>query len=176
MSTALDGEPPPDERCGIPHRRQGFEGEPPDKNLVSEFRDCSEPVAAAPTVAEILQDRGAFLAVCEELAECLLARARAHEQAAAEGARGFDFWAALPLMCAFPSPDHMRLMAVRLRAAVRKLKAMPASREELARVISDPGEAFAAFDHALFADMDGEELPGLRNSAGHLSNKKGGVS
>lgn len=152
--------PVTDSPYGIPHG---------DK-LVVRNPARSEPVEAAPTVAEILHDRGAFLAVCEELAECLLSSARLHEQAAMDGAKGFDLWRALPLMCAFPSPDHMRLMAARLRAVIRKLEAMPASREELACSVYGPGEAFAAFARALFAEVNGEELYGL------LSCKKGGGS
>lgn len=155
-------------RCGIPQRDE--------RALPSGLPERSEPMEAAPTVAEILHDRDAFLAVCEELAECLLSSARLHEQAAMDGAKGFDLWRALPLMCAFPSPDHMRLMAVRLRGVVQKLEAMPASREELACSVYGSEEAFAAFRRALFADVEGEELPGLRNSAGQVSEQKGGVS
>lgn len=86
---------------------------------------------SASSIADIMQDKGALAAACEELAEFLLERADYIKKAAAKGGKGFDLAGSLPLMCAFQSPDHMRLMAVRLRAVVRKLDALPVNAEAL---------------------------------------------
>lgn len=107
---------------------------------------------SASTLAEIMQDKEALAAACEELAEFLLGRADELNKAAANGGKGFDLASALPLMCAFPSPDHMRLMAVRLRAIMRKLDAMPSTAEEHERVLRGAPAEFEAFERQLFEE------------------------
>lgn len=92
------------------------------------------------SIAAIMQDKAALASACEELAAFLMESAGAHERAALSGGVGFDLattWQALPLLCALPSPDHMRLMAECLRAVVSRLEALPATVVELAGVLAD---------------------------------------
>jgi hypothetical protein len=104
------------------------------------------------TLTEIMHDKGALAAACEELAMFLLERADEIKKAAANEGNGFDLARALPLMCAFPSLEHMRMMALRLRAVVRKLDAMPSTEAELARVLSGAPAEFETFERQLFED------------------------
>jgi hypothetical protein len=120
---------------------------------------------SASTLAEIMQDKASLAAACEELADFLLGRADEITKGAANGGKGFDLARALPLMCAFPSPDHMRLMAVRLRAVVRKLDAMPANAGALAGVMSGPPAVFEAFERRFFEDVPAD-MPSLDTTEG----------
>lgn len=117
------------------------------------------------TLAEIMQDKASLSSACEELAAFLLGRADDITKAAENGGKGFDLARALPLMCAFTSPDHMRLMAVRLRAVVKKLDAMPATDAELARVLSGAPAEFETFERQFFEDVPTPFSLPSRNSA-----------
>ncbi len=112
---------------------------------------------SASSIADIMQDKRALAAACEALAEFLLERADYIKKAAESGAKGFDLAGSLPLMCAFPSPDHMRLMAVRLRAVVRKLAALPVNAEALDSVLSDRDETgFNELEKTIFGNEEGD--------------------
>lgn len=101
------------------------------------------------TLADILQDSRAFAAACEELAEHLNATAKRIKTPGLLEAQEIAFLHILPLMCAFPSPDAMAAFAARLRAIAARLDALPASADDLAKVMTSPSAEFEAFEALL---------------------------
>jgi hypothetical protein len=123
------------------------------------------------TLPDILQDARAFAAACEELAEHLdatAARLEAPDALETLIMPETAFVRVLPLMCAFASPDAMAAFAARLRAIVARLDALPASADELARVMAAPADEFAKFEALLF----GDEAP---QECGEPQRRSGGI-
>ena len=102
------------------------------------------------TLADILQDARAFAAACEELAEHLDATAARIKTPGLLESQETAFLRVLPLMCAFPSPDAMAAFAARLRGIAARLDALPASADDLAKVMAAPVAEFEAFEALLF--------------------------
>ena len=105
------------------------------------------------TIADIVQDARAFAAAFDALAEHLdatAARLKAPDALTTLIAPETAFLRVLPLMCAFPSPDAMAAFAARLRAIAARLDALPASADELARVMAAPAAEFEAFEALVF--------------------------
>jgi hypothetical protein len=122
---------------------------------------------SASTLTEIMGDKGALAAACAEMATVLLERADEIKKAADNGGNGFDLARALPLMCAFPSLNHMRMMAVRLRAIVWKLEAMPSTEAELARVLSGAPAEFETFKRQLFENEHSSAVDTTEGGSSH---------
>ncbi len=102
------------------------------------------------SIADILQDARAFAAACEELAEHLDATVARLKTPGLLESQEAAFLRVLPLMCAFASPEVMAAFAARLRAIASRLDALPASADELARVMTAPAAEFEAFEALIF--------------------------
>ena len=105
------------------------------------------------SIAETLQDARSFAAACEELAEHLdatAARLKAPDALETLIQPETAFLRVLPLMCAFASPDAMAAFAARLRAIAARLDALPASADDLAKVMTAPTAEFEAFEALVF--------------------------
>ncbi|MBK8091516.1 MAG: hypothetical protein IPK32_05870 [Verrucomicrobiaceae bacterium] len=111
------------------------------------------------TLADILQDARAFAAACEELAEHLEATATRIKAPGLES-QEMAFLRVLPLMCAFASPEAMAAFAAHLRGLAARLDALPASADDLAKVMTAPAAEFEAFEALLFNDRHMAIIPG----------------
>jgi len=100
------------------------------------------------TLADILQDARAFAGACEELAEHLDATAARIKAPGLESQQA-AFLRVLPLMCAFTSPEAMAAFAARLRGLAARLDALPASADDLAKVMTASDAEFEAFEALL---------------------------
>lgn len=105
---------------------------------------------SASSIAEIMQDKAALAAACEELAEFLDERAAFISAAAESGGAGVELARLLPLMVVFPWHEDITKAVTRLRAIVRRLDALPATAGELARVMAAPADEYACFEALLF--------------------------
>jgi hypothetical protein len=102
------------------------------------------------SIADILQDARAFAGACEELAEHLEATAARLKAPEALETLETGFLRVLPLMCVFASPDAMAAFAAHLRRIAARLDALPASADDLAKVMTAPAAEFEAFEALLF--------------------------
>jgi hypothetical protein len=102
------------------------------------------------TLADIVQDARAFAAACEELAEHLDATAARLKTPGLLESQEMAFLRVLPLMCAFASPEVMAAFAARLRGLAARLDALPASADDLAKVMAAPAAEFEAFEALIF--------------------------
>ena len=104
------------------------------------------------SIADIVQDARAFAAACEELAEYLDATAALLKTDDLLNGPQTAFLRVLPLMCVFASPDAMAAFAAHLRGIAARLDALPASADDLAKVMTAPAAEFEAFEALVFSN------------------------